>query len=142
MPVAAKLSRHFYEQLGDDVANELVDWFNSVDSTYKADLKDLNDRNWERFRGELRTQFAEFRTEMDGKLAELRVEMNDKFAELRAEMNDKFAELRTEMDRRFAAQDVKIAELRAELVKWMFIFWAGTVIPLAALILSIAAAQR
>lgn len=26
--VTAKLSRKFYEKLGDDVANELVEWFN------------------------------------------------------------------------------------------------------------------
>ena len=34
MPVTAKLSRTFYERLGDDVANELVEWFNQVDAAY------------------------------------------------------------------------------------------------------------
>lgn len=115
MPVTAKLSRRFYDQLGDDIANELVEWFNAVDATYKADLQRLNDLNWDRFGAEMRAQFAEFRSEMDRK----------------------FAELRSEMDARFAAQDVKIAELRAELLKWMFVFWAGTVIPLAALIVGL-----
>ena len=28
MPLTAKLSRKFYETFGDDIANELVDWFN------------------------------------------------------------------------------------------------------------------
>lgn len=138
MPVTAKLSRHFYERLGDDVANELVEWFNAVDLTYKADLARLNDLNWDRFRAEMRAQFAEFRAEMDGKFAELRAEMDRKFAELRADMDRKFLELRSEMDRKFAAQDVKIAELRAGLLKWMFVFWVGTVIPLAALMVSLA----
>ncbi len=126
MPVTAKLSRRFYEQLGDDVANELVEWFNAVDATYKADLRELNDVNWERFRAEMRAQFAEFRSEM-----------NQEFAKVRSEMDRRFAELRSEMDAGFAAQDVKIAELRAELLKWMFVFWAGTVIPLAALIVGL-----
>ncbi len=27
MPVTAKLSRKFYETFGDELANELVDWF-------------------------------------------------------------------------------------------------------------------
>ncbi len=31
MPVTARLSRKFYEKLGDDLANELVEWFNMVD---------------------------------------------------------------------------------------------------------------
>ena len=34
VPVTAKLSRKFYERFGDDIANELVDWFNMVDATY------------------------------------------------------------------------------------------------------------
>jgi len=33
MPVTAKLSRKFYETLGDEIANELVEWFNQVDAT-------------------------------------------------------------------------------------------------------------
>ena len=49
MPVTAKLSKHFYEVLGEDVANELVDWFNAVDLTYRADLRELNELNFARF---------------------------------------------------------------------------------------------
>jgi hypothetical protein len=29
----------FYEVLGEDVANELVDWFNAVGLTYRMDLR-------------------------------------------------------------------------------------------------------
>jgi hypothetical protein len=35
VPVTAKLSKHFYDVLGEDVANELVDWFNAVDLASK-----------------------------------------------------------------------------------------------------------
>ena len=34
MPVTAKLWGKFYERFGDEIANELVEWFNAVDSTY------------------------------------------------------------------------------------------------------------
>ena len=40
MPVTAKLSKKFYDVLGEDVANELVEWFNQVDATYRTDLRD------------------------------------------------------------------------------------------------------
>jgi hypothetical protein len=30
-----------------------------------------------------------------------------------------------------------LAEVRAELIKWMFIFWAGTIIPLAGLAIAL-----
>ncbi|MGK2962577.1 MAG: hypothetical protein ACSLFK_10590 [Gemmatimonadaceae bacterium] len=91
VPVTAKLSRRFYDQLGDDVATELVDWFNAVDNDYKTDLKDLNDRNWERFRAELQAE---------------------------------------------------LAKQRAELIKWMFIFWSGTVIPMVGIFIGIVALLR
>jgi len=34
MPVTAKLSRKFYERFGDELTNELVEWFNLIDATY------------------------------------------------------------------------------------------------------------
>ena len=33
MPVTARLSRAFYDRLGEDIAGELVAWFNDVDAT-------------------------------------------------------------------------------------------------------------
>lgn len=98
MPVTARLSKRFYETLGEDVANELVDWFNSVDATYKADLRDLIEVQAQRFDAKLQQGLAETK------------------AELRTEMHAGFAQLRTDM-----------ANLRAELIKWMFLFWLGSV---------------
>ena len=40
------MSRRFYEALGDDIANELVDWFNVLGLTYRTALRELNDLNW------------------------------------------------------------------------------------------------
>lgn len=94
LPVTAKLSRNFYERFGDEIADELVDWFNAVDSTYQAQLREINDLNWERFK-----------------------------AELRAESSRLHEELRTEM-----------ARLRADMMKWMFLYWTGTMAAQAAVI--------
>ena len=43
--VRCRLSRKFSDTLGDDVANELVAWFNAVDLTYRTDLRELNELN-------------------------------------------------------------------------------------------------
>jgi hypothetical protein len=64
MPVTAKLSRKFYETFGDDIANELVDWFNMVDVTYRSDLRELNELNYARFDAKLEQRMAELRAEM------------------------------------------------------------------------------
>ena len=60
MPVTAKLSKRFYDVLGEDVANELVDWFNAVDLTYKTELRELNELNYARFEAKLEQRLAEF----------------------------------------------------------------------------------
>lgn len=48
VPHTAKFSRQFYERLSDQVANELVGWLNTVDLTYKSELRELNDLNFQK----------------------------------------------------------------------------------------------
>lgn len=62
MPVTAILSRAVYEKLGDEVANQLVDWFNLVDAAYKSDLREQNERNLALFEAKLELHLAKFRT--------------------------------------------------------------------------------
>ena len=71
MPVTAKLSRKFYEKLGDEVANELVEWFNLVDATYRSDLRDLNELNFARFDAKLEQRIAEVMAHVDTRMAQL-----------------------------------------------------------------------
>ncbi len=101
MPVTAKLSKRFYEVLGEDIANELVDWFNAVDLTYRTELRELNELN-----------FARFDAKLEQRLAELR------------------AELRTELSS-------GLADLRTDLLRWMFGFWVTTLIALAGLLFAL-----
>jgi hypothetical protein len=79
VPVTAKLSKHFYEVLGEDIANELVDWFNAVDLTYRTDLRELNELNFARFDAKLEQRLAELRAEL---LTELRTGLADTRTEL------------------------------------------------------------
>jgi hypothetical protein len=64
LPVTAKLSKRFYDVLGEDVANELVDWFNAVDLTYRTELRELNELNFARFEAKLEQRMADLRTEL------------------------------------------------------------------------------
>ncbi len=71
MPVTAKLSKAFYERLGEDVANELVDWFNQVDATYRADLREINELNFQRFDAKLEQRLAQFEMKIETRVAQL-----------------------------------------------------------------------
>lgn len=108
MPVTAKLSRAFYEKLGDDVANELVNWFNQVDLTYRTELRELNELN-----------FARFDAKVGERLAELRSELQAAF---RTEMDTRFARV----DDRFGSLDKLINDVKTSTIRWMFGFWVGT----------------
>lgn len=71
MPVTAKLSQKFYEKFGDDLTNELVDWLNQVDATYRTELRELNERNFARFEAKLEQRTSEFRADLQTGLARL-----------------------------------------------------------------------
>jgi chromosome segregation ATPase len=193
VPVTAKLSRRFYETFGDEIANELVEWFNQVDATYRADLLQINELNFSRFDAKLEQRLAELDANWDrklsNKLADLRSEFSGRLADLTAHMErlferldsqlrghsasieqldsrtagleskidglqDRTAKLESKIDRmeeRTARLESKIdrlddrttkvasrieesaAETKAELIKWMFVFWAGAVLSLGGL---------
>ena len=115
MPVTAKLSRQFYDRFGDEITNELVDWFNQVDATYRNDLRELNEVNFQRFDAKL-----------EQRIAGLRSEMHVGFADLERKMESRFAQLRGDLEERLGAQ-----------MKWMFGFWLGTLLPLAGLMIAL-----
>ena len=73
-----------------------------------------------------RVNRAEIREVADLYFARFEARLEKGLAEVRAEMAAQIADVRSEM----AAQ-------RADLIKWMFIFWAGTVIPLAGLAIAL-----
>ena len=72
-----------------------------MDATYRSDLRELNDRNFERFETKLEQRIAESESR------------------LRQEIVTLGADLRTEFR-------TGMADLRADLIKGMFLFWVGT----------------
>jgi hypothetical protein len=126
VPVTAKLSRKFYETLGDDVANELVEWFNLVDATYRTDLRELNELN-----------FARFDAKLEQRVAELRAEMQAGFARAEMELDRRIGEVRTEMQAGFARVDQRLAELETRLTKRLFGFWIAQAATTAGLVLGV-----
>lgn len=129
MPVTAKLSRKFYEKLGDDVATELVDWFNMVDSTYRSELKELNELNFARFDAKLEQRAAALEAKLEQRVTELRAEMQAGFARLDAKLEQRIGEVRSEfraeMREGFARVDQRFAEFETRLTKRLFGFWVA-----------------
>ena len=106
MPVTARLSRKFYERLGEDIAQELVDWFNKVDLTYRSEFREL-----------FEVHFARFDAKLEQRIAELRAEFR---AALQTEVAGLRAEFKTELGSKLTALEIR-------LIRWMFLFWVGTI---------------
>ena len=81
-----------------------MEWFNAVDATYRSDVRAIADAQSARIDAQMGQMRAELRQEIVGQGAELRQEIG---------------ELRTETRAGFA-------DLKAELLRWMFLFWVGT----------------
>jgi len=81
MLVTARLSKLFYERLGEEVATELVDWFNAVDATYRADLRELNELNFARFEARLEQRMTALEARLDQRLAALEIKLERRLGE-------------------------------------------------------------
>lgn len=119
MPVTAKLSLNFYKTFGDEITNELVNWFNQVDATYRSEFKDLFEVHFSKFDAKLGQRTAELRSEMQQRFAELDAKLEQRTAQLDAKIEQRTAELRAEVRTGLHAVEVR-------LIRWMFLFWIGS----------------
>ncbi len=74
---------------------------------------------------EIKIEQSRLATKQD--IAELRLEMKQEISELRSETKQEISDLRSELE-------VKIERVRADLIRWMFIFWAGQIGALIAIL--------
>ena len=158
MPVTIKLSKLFHERLGEELANELVGWFNQVDATYRIELREFNDANFARFEAKLEQRLAEFHAKLDAKIERVAADLSAKLdtkaertalAELSAKLDAKldrvtaaemFAQLGARITESEARMDAKLADLRAvlerrlgEQTRWLVVTWATLLIPIVGL---------
>jgi hypothetical protein len=129
MPVTARLSRKFYERFGDEVTNELVEWFNAVDLTYRTDLRELNESNFARFDAKLEQRFAELEAKWERRFAELDAKWERRIADMDAKWERRFADMDAKWIERFAGLESRMesgfARQHQSLLRWMFALSLG-----------------
>ncbi len=106
MPVTAKLSKAFYQRFGEKIANELVDWFNAVDATYRNDLRELNEHNFARFEAKLEQRLTEFEARVD------------------KAFRDELTLLRT---KDLTEIRIELREREGRVLRWMWAHWLSTI---------------
>lgn len=151
MPVTAKLSKAFYDRLGEQIANELVEWFNQVDLTYRNELREFNELNFQRFAarldervgasevkvevrfGVLEQRMTVFESNMEQRMAAFESRMETRFAELKSELEQRIASFESNMEQRMSALEATLERSLASHTRWMFAVWTALFIPIIGL---------
>ncbi|HEY6157246.1 MAG TPA: hypothetical protein VIV88_07305 [Gemmatimonadales bacterium] len=148
MPVTATLSRKFYEKFGDDLTNELVNWLNQVDATYRDDLRELNEVNFARFDAKLEQRAAQLDAKIDQRTAQLEAKIEQRTAELDAKIEQRVAGLDAKLEQRIAEVKAAMASLEshlearmsafeARIIRWMFLLWVGQAVTTVGLVFGV-----
>ncbi len=157
MSITGKLTRKLYETLGEDAANEMVDWMHRVDAQ-RAELRDLNELNFSRTearfadmnarldqlearldRVEARLDQVEARLgrvearlgDVEIRLEKLETGLGDVEDRLRADIHAGLAEGRRDLERGLARLEMTIERRTADIMKWSFAFWVGSVLAIS-----------
>ncbi|MFQ5856811.1 MAG: LA_3696 family protein [Anaerolineae bacterium] len=112
------IPRTLREQLGDQGADDLVDLLNRVSEDTKRDTLVLAEEKFERRLGEEASAINQHTTGMASQL-------NQRITEVESGLNQRLAEVESGLNRRLANVKTEVAETKAELVRWMFVFWVG-----------------
>ncbi|MBI3599122.1 MAG: hypothetical protein HY097_00560 [Nitrospinae bacterium] len=115
MPVVA-VSKILRERLTDEGVDEFIEILSEVEDEARKDSLVIVE---ERFERRLTEETSKLDKRITEEAAKIRVEM----ASLKAELKSETASLKTEM-----------ALFKAEIIKWMFLFWVGQLVIIAGMI--------
>lgn len=113
MAIPARISKKIRGSMGEDAGGDLVTWLEEMRSEHAQSL------------AAMRTDFDRLVSRIEASEARLTQRMDDRFAKV----DERFAKV----DERLAGLQVAIADSKAELMKWMLVFWVGAVGAIAAL---------
>lgn len=131
MPITAKFSKAFYDKLGHEIADEMVNWFNQADAVYRTQLRDLNDLNYARFEAKLDQRFAEHDAKWERRFGEL--DWERRIAESDTKWERRFGDLSVKVDKLTAIVEAQPHAIQANLLKWMVVLWATTILAIVGL---------
>jgi hypothetical protein len=87
----------------------------------------LSRKFYERFGDEIAGEFVDWFNAVDSTYQHQIREIN--------ELN--WQRFKSDLDARFAVSDAKLSELKSDLMRWMFIYWSGTVLTIGGLMVAL-----
>lgn len=134
VPVTDRLLKKLQETLGHEPTHDLVLWVDEARIVNRAEVRELADLYFSRFEERLERRLAEHEAKLEPRLVELEIRLERRLVGLETRIENKmttgFAAVRIEMSDRLSAQ-------YRDLLRSLFIFWVGTIIPLAGLMVAL-----
>lgn len=140
MAIPARLARKLQESLGDEGANDIVDWMVQVEDR-RSELHAIVEANrtataarFDEFSARMDLRFSEAERRMDARFAEAERKVDARFSDIERKMDARFADVDRRMEAGFSENREAIARLETvferrfgDLLKWSFVFWCGAV---------------
>ena len=140
MPVTDRLLQKLQETLGEGPTRDLVVWVNEAAIVNRSEVRELADLYLSRFDERLERRFAEQDTKLERRFAELGAKVEHRLAEQDVKLERRLVGIEHQMTVGFAGVRVEMADRLSaqyrDLLRWLLIFWAGTIIPLAGLMIA------
>jgi hypothetical protein len=126
-----RLSQLFHERFGDEIADEVVYWFNAVEANSRSDLREINELNFARCDAKLEQRFVEQDVRIEKRFAEQDARIEKRFAEQEVRMEKRFADMEKRLVVLEAKLDTRLSEMHTvmersmkEHARWMQLSWA------------------
>jgi len=123
MPIV-KIPEILRQKLSDNGADALVDLLSEVEKGSRDNAIVLVEEKFERRLSEenakLDKRITEEIAKLDKRITEIKAELTERITEEIAKLDKGITEIKAELTER-------IIETKAEIIKWMFLFWVGQV---------------
>lgn len=100
-----------------------MSYLNQIDSSYRSELRELNELNFARFDAKLEQRVTRLDAKLEQGIATLEARLEQRIAELRGELRTEF--------------HTGLAALETKLIRWMFVFWAGSTLTILGTMLAL-----
>ncbi len=128
------------DKLGEDGANALVELLNGSAQHARDDVLLFVEERFERRLSEeaakidakiveteakLNARIVETEAKLNTRIVETEAKLNTRIVETEAKLNTRIAQTEAKLEGKIAEVKASISEAKADLIRWMFIFWAG-----------------
>ena len=112
------------DRLGEEATQALVDLLNAATDQTQADTLALSEERYER---RLSEEASKFGTRVTEETAKLDRRVTEEAGRLDNRITEEAAKLDRRITEEVARLRTQISDVRADLIRWMFVFWVGQV---------------